>query len=136
MAVTNIPYSGVGIAGFETGDGFAQAELFNSAIPHPVTEDFPVGESTSLPAFSVVGLNAAGSLVLAQTSGTAVVPIGVTTAPVATEAGQTDRIAIYRAGNFNPDALTWHADFNTDAKRAAAFRGAPAPTNIVIRKRL
>ncbi len=136
MAVTNIPYAGAGMAGFESNDGFAQVELFNSAIPHPVTEDFPVGESTSLPAFSVVGLSADGSLVLAQTSGAAVTPIGVTTAPVATGAGQTDRIAIYRAGNFNPAALTWHADFNTDAKKAAAFRGAPTPTNIVIRKRL
>ncbi|MHC2089458.1 head decoration protein [Methylobacterium sp. CM6244] len=136
MAITNIPYSNVGIAGFETNDGFGQVELFNSAIPLPVTEDFPVGESTTLPAFSVVGLNATGNLVLAQTSATAVVPIGVTTAPALTGAGQTERIAIYRAGNFNPDALTWHSDFNTDAKRAAAFRGAPSPTNIVIRKRL
>ncbi|MCJ2080742.1 head decoration protein [Methylobacterium sp. J-090] len=136
MAVTNIPYSGVGIASFESNEGFAQAELFNSAIPHPVTEDFPVGPSTILPAFSVVGLNAGGTLVLAQTSGTAVVPIGVTTAPVATGAGQTDRIAIYRAANLNPDALTWHADYDTDAKKAAAFRGSPTPTNIVIRKRL
>lgn len=136
MAVTNIPYSGVGIASFESNEGFAQVELFNSAIPHPVTEDFAVGPSTTLPAFSVVGLNAGGTLVLAQTSGTAVVPIGVTTAPVATGAGQTDRIAIYRAANLNPDALTWHADYDTDAKKAAAFRSSPTPTNIVIRKRL
>lgn len=135
MAVTNIPYAGAGIASFEQNDGFAQAELFNSAIPEPVTEDFPVGPNTVLPAFSVVGLSG-GNLVLAQTSGTAVVPIGVTTAPVATGAGQTDRIAIYRQANLNPDALTWHADYDTDAKRAAAFRGSPTPTNIIIRKRL
>lgn len=136
MAVTNIPYAGAGMAGFESNDGFAQVELFNSAIPHPVTEDFPVGPNTDLKAFSVVGLNASGMLVLAQLSGTAVVPIGVTTAPVVTGAGQTDRIAIYRQANLNPDALTWHADYDTDAKKAAAFRGSPTPTNIVIRKRL
>lgn len=135
MAVTNIPYAGAGIASFEQNDGFAQAELFNSAIPEPVTEDFSVGPNTVLPAFSVVGLSG-GNLVLAQTSGTPVVPIGVTTAPVATGAGQTDRIAIYRQANLNPDALTWHADYDTDAKRAAAFRGSPTPTNIIIRKRL
>ncbi|MGA0595405.1 head decoration protein [Enterovirga sp. CN4-39] len=136
MAVTNIPYSGVGIAGFETGNDFAQVELFNSAIPHPVTEDYPVGESTTLAAFAVVGVDTNGNLVMAKTSSTAVVPIGITTVAVVTGAGQTDRIAIYRQGNFNPDALTWHADYNTDAKKAAAFRGSPTPTNIVIRKRL
>ncbi|WP_292329166.1 hypothetical protein, partial [Mesorhizobium sp.] len=61
--------------------------------------------------------------------------IGVTTAPVLdTIAAQ--RVAIYRAGNFNPDALNWDASFDTDAKREAAFRGTPSPTNILIRKRL
>ena len=134
--MTNIPYGGVGIAGFESNDAPVQVELFNSAIPLPVTEDFPVGPNTTLPAFSVVGLNAGGTLVLAQTSGTPVVPIGVTTAPVVTGAGQTDRIAIYRQANLNPDALTWHADYDTDDKRKAAFRNSPTPTNIIVRKRL
>jgi len=133
--MNNIPYGEAGIAGFEISDGFASTELFNSAIPHPVTEDFPVGENTTLPAFSVVGL-AAGLLVLAKTSATAVVPIGVTTAPVVTGAGVTDRIAIFRAGNFNPAALNWHADYDTSAKRVAAFRGSPTPTNIIVRERL
>jgi hypothetical protein len=132
----NVPYSDVGIAGFEVSDAFTQQELFNSSVPLPVTEDFPVGENTDLPAFSVVGLSAAGNLVLGQTSGTAVAPIGITTAPVKTGAGQTDRIAVFRSGNFNPAALNWHADYDTDAKKAAAFRGSPTPTNIVIRKRL
>lgn len=132
---TNIPYAEVGVANFEVSDSFSQVELFNSAIPHPVTEDFPVGENTTLEAFAVVGLSS-GNLVMAKTSSTAVVPIGVTTAKVVTGAGVTDSIAVYRAGNFNPAALTWHADYDTDAKKAAAFRGSPSPTNIVIRKRL
>ena len=134
--MTNIPFGGVGIASFEINDAPVHVELFNAAIPIPVTEDFPVGANTTLPAFSVVGLNADGNLALAKTSDPAVVPIGVTTAPVATGAGQTDRIAIYRAANLNPAALTWHADYDTDAKKAAAFRGSPAPTNIIVRKRL
>ncbi|AID18320.1 head decoration protein [Rhizobium leguminosarum] len=133
--MTNIPYGEAGIAGFETSDSFTSVELFNSAIPHPVTEDFPVGENTTLPVNSVVGLSA-GNLVLAKTSATAVVPIGVTTVAVTTGAGVTDRIAIYRAGNFNPAALNWHADYDTTAKKVAAFRGSPTPTNIVIRERL
>jgi hypothetical protein len=133
---TNIPYAGAGIAGYEVSDSFAQQELFNSSIPLPVTEDFNVGPSTTLAAFAVVGLDATGNLVMAKTSATAVVPIGITTVAVATAAGQNDRIAVYRAGNFNPDALTWHTDYATDAQKAAAFRGSPTPTNIVIRKRL
>ncbi len=132
---TNIPYSEVGIAGFEVSDSFGQTELFNSAIPLPVTEDFPVGASTTLEAFAVVGLSA-GNLVMAKTSATAVVPIGIMTAKVVTGVGETDRIAIYRAGNFNLAALVWHADYSTDDLKAAAFRGSPSPTNVIIRKRL
>ncbi|MBN9453249.1 MAG: head decoration protein [Bosea sp.] len=135
MAVTTIPLSQAGIASGELNDGFVSQELFNSAVPLPVTEDFPVGENTTLEAFSVVGLSS-GNLVMAKTSSTAVVPIGITTAKVVTGAGVTDRIAIYRAGNFNPAALVWHADYSTDDLKAAAFRGSPSPTNIVIRKRL
>ena len=40
--------------------------------------------------------------------------------------------AIYVGGVFNMDALTWHADTDTDAERAAAFDG----TNIVAQKLL
>lgn len=135
MPIINIPYGEAGIAGFELSDDFSTTELFNSLVPLASTEDFPVAESTTLPVFSVVGLSA-GVLVLAKTSVTAVVPIGITTAPVVTGVGQTDRIAIFRTGNFNPAALTWHADYDTAAKKAAAFRGSPTPTNILIRERL
>lgn len=135
MADVILPYQS-GVAGFEAGDSYQSRELFNSAIPLPVTEDFPVAQSTELPAFSVVGVNASGDIALAKTSNTAVVPLGILTLPVKTGAGETARVAIYRAGNFNPAVLSWHADYDTDAKKAAAFRGSPTPTNIVIRKRL
>lgn len=38
-------------------------------------------------------------------------------------------------GNFNQDALVWHASFDSDAKKQAAFRGSPTPTNIIVGKR-
>jgi hypothetical protein len=38
-------------------------------------------------------------------------------------------------GNFNSDALVWHESFTTDAQKAAAFFGAPTPTNIIVAKR-
>ena len=105
-------------------------------MPTPVTEDFPIGQNTTLEAYSVVGLDGSGNLAMAKTSSTAVVPMGVLLAKVVTGAGQTDRVPIYRQGNFNLDALVWHADYDTDAKKAAAFRGSPTPTNIIVRKRL
>lgn len=133
--MTILPYQS-GVAGFEAGDAFESRELFNSAVPLAVTEDFPVKASSDFAAFSVVGLDADGNLAMAKTSSTAVVPIGILTVAVKTASGETTRAAIFRAGNFNPAALVWHADYDTDAKKAAAFRDSPTPTNIVIRKRL
>lgn len=135
MAITTIP-SSVGGASFEQNDGFVSTELFNSAIPEPVTEDFPVAQNTDLAPWTVVGLDASGNLAIAKTSATAVVPIGVLVTRAKTGAGQTTRAPVYRIGNFNLDALVWHADYDTDAKKAAAFRGSPTPTSIVVRKRL
>lgn len=258
--MTTIPLPQPGIAGYEASDTFVINDLFNSAIPHPVTEDFPVAADVEIPVFSVVGEGTDGNLALAtygsqqakaatgaltfsgvgtaddtitvgsvtytlkaapttvanqvkigataaetaanliaavnkaagggtaygsntvahpdvqaESLGGAIVgitakvpglagnalattetgtntsfgaatltggedafgvkPIGITTAAVY-DVNTAQRVAVYRAGNFNPAALNWHASFDTDAKKAVAFRGSPAPTNIVIRKRL
>lgn len=133
---TKISYGDAGIATHEVSDTFTQDELFNSAIPMPSTEDHPVGENTEFVVGSAVGLNA-GVLVLATTGGgSPVQAIGVAAAPVTTGAGGSDSIPIYRTGNFNVDALTFDASFDTLAKKKAAFQGAPAPTNIIVRERL
>lgn len=42
---------------------------------------------------------------------------------------------VWYSGAFNQDALVWDASFDTDAKKEAAFRGAPTPTTIIIAKR-
>ena len=131
---TNIPYGDAGFPSFELGTDFASRELFSGPTPLPVTEDFPVASGTVLEAFSVVGLDGSGKVVMAEQDG-APQAIGITTGPVVAGVGATS-VALFRAGNFNPAALTWHASYTTDAYKAAAFRAAPAPTNIVIRKRL
>lgn len=262
MANVNLPYGDTGVAAYEQGDTYSQVELFNSAIPMPVTEDFEVAASTTLLARAVVGLDASGKLVMATddtvggtratgtltfsgtgtandtiTIGSAVYKlvaapaaaydvkigasaaetatnliaainadvsagagtlfgtgtvehpsvearsggsgivnlvadahgiagnaiattetgtntsfgtatltggadavgvqaIGVAVVGIVTDSSNAKRIAIYRAGNFNPDALVYHASFDTLAKKCAAFRGAPTPTNIVVRPRL
>lgn len=258
---TYIPYDQVGIANFDTTDTFSQVELFNSTEPAITTEDFEVAANTTLLARAVVGLNAAGKLVMASddvvggaratnaltltgvgtanetvtigstvyklvaapaaaydvkigattaettanliaaingdpaglatlygagtvehpsvearlnaagviglvadvpgTAGNAIATtetsavgsfatatmtggldavgiqaIGVAVAGIVTDGVNAKRIAIYRSGNFNPAALVWDASFDTLAKQVAAFRGAPTPTNIIIRPRL
>jgi hypothetical protein len=42
---------------------------------------------------------------------------------------------VWYSGAFNMDALVWDDSFDTDAKKEAAFRGAPTPTTIIIAKR-
>lgn len=62
-------------------------------------------------------------------------PIGVLLVAVTTDASPTLKAApVYRAGCFNPDALIWGASFGNDAEKFNAFRGAPTPTNIIIRR--
>ena len=41
---------------------------------------------------------------------------------------------VYRQGVVNPDALVWPASYDTDAKKFAAFDGAPTPTDIIVRR--
>lgn len=133
MATVKVPYGSAGQAAFEQGDDYISVELFSGSTPLPATEDFPVASGVALPAFSVVGLSG-GNLVLANTTGP-IPPIGITTAEVK-NVGSAQRVAVFRSGCFNPDALNWHADYSTDALKAAAFRGSPTPTNVLIRKSL
>ena len=55
--------------------------------------------------------------------------VGIMTRKVT--AGES-KAAIWRDGVWNPNALVWHASFDTAEKKRMAFYGAPAPTQIVI----
>jgi len=62
-------------------------------------------------------------------------PIGILVYAHTTGGSDTTvRAAVYRAGVFNPALLVWDASFDSDEKKRLAFEGAPAPTNIIIRK--
>ena len=102
--------------------------------PALFTTDELVLEDEVLAARSVVGLDAAGKLVMAKTSATAVKPIGVLVYAVDATGVATMRASVYRAGCFNPDLLVWHADYSTDELKRLAFEGASSPTQVVIRK--
>ena len=80
----------------------------------------------------VVGLNAAGQLVKATAVGGAARPIGVCTTKIAVAAGVAGKtVPVYRGGHFNIDRLIYPAAYDDDAKKLAAFKGAPSPTQII-----
>lgn len=113
--------------------------LITGHEPAVMTKDELVADSTVLSALHVVGFNASKELVPAVWDATyaenGVRPVGIAVLPitVATPSSQPG-IPTYRAGCFNPDALVWDASFGTEAKKMSAFEGAPAPTNIILRR--
>ena len=124
-----------GVAGAYTETIGASPDPFITGdVPALFTTDELVLEDEVLVARSVVGLDAAGKLVMAKTSATAVKPIGVLVYAVDATGEATMRASVYRGGVFNPDLLVWHADYATDELKRLAFEGASSPTAIVIRK--
>lgn len=135
-----------GIASFEQMDTYLMSVLL--AGPNPEFEPnqtFPVllADSTTLAQFSVVGVNASGKLVLLTyagliaTDGTKITPLGILAHGAVSGASNTTiRGQVIYAGCFALEGpLVWGAGFDTDAKKVLAFRGAPTPTNIVVRSR-
>lgn len=132
MVTTTIPYGGIGVPLNEVSDDFAQIELY-AGVASSFFDDYPTAATTDLAAFSVVGLNATGDLALALNDKT-VQAIGVLMTPVSPTAGVAGTAAVALDGCFNPAALVWDATYDDDAKKAAAFRGAPSPTQITTQK--
>lgn len=136
--MTTIPHTDAGMAGSAT-ENFTTRVLITGNHP-TITTPEAVADATvasaDLPALSVVGRAADGTLTMAVWSATpadAIAPIGITTATVlkGTTGGS---VPVYRDGGFNPDALNWHASFDTDEKKRLAFE-ATQPT-LIIRKPL
>lgn len=59
-------------------------------------------------------------------------PIGVLPQAVALGATGTLNAPTWYSGCFNRDALVWHGSYDSNAKKEAAFRDAPTPTNIIV----
>ena len=88
--------------------------------------------------FHVVGFDAAMLLVPAVWSAdplVAIQAIGVVTQAVTGATGGGTTVPTFYSGCFNPDALVWHASFDTEVKKRDAFIGSPTPTQITIRTR-
>lgn len=133
MADIKMPYPEAGLASFEALDNYTQGFLLSGSDPK-LEPGFPmpmkVGQA--LRQFEVLTLDADGLLVPAQEGEPAMF---VCTQAVAAPTGTGVTVPVFHTGCFNPDALLWHASYDTDAKKAMAFHGAPSPTRIMIRKR-
>lgn len=130
--MANIPYGGEGVpSGIDTQE-FSHVELLAGHEPGVlVVPGFKGDGSVAIPAFTVVGVTA-GNLVFGEQDG-APLAIGITAAPILAN-GTVQKVGLIRGGNLNINALNWHASFDTDAKKLAAFDGAPSPTRIVLQK--
>ena len=70
----------------------------------------------------------------AGTPANAIKPVGITLYDITTPASPVQGIPVLIQGCLNKDMLAWPASFNTDELKLEAFRGAPTPTSIIIRK--
>lgn len=116
-----------GLAVREVSDDYANIVLFTGDAPVNTTPEKVAASVLSalvadrLPAYTVVGRNNAGELVIATKGGVA--PIGITTASVLKTA--TDKsVPVYRSGYFNPNKLVWDASFATDEDKRLAFEAS------------
>lgn len=139
MPTITPPYADPGRASFEVMDTYTQNFLL--AGTHPELKpafSAPLALNTTLVQFTVVGRNSTGKLVAATYNADpelAIKPIGVLTHAAALGASGSLNGVFWYSGCFNMDALVWDATFDTEAKKLAAFEGAPTPTTIIVAKR-
>lgn len=109
------------------------ASLLSGHLPAWTTKDEIVAASQNIPAYTPVGYDGNKRIVPAVEGTTQA--IGITITAIVTDASTTYKAApIVRAACLNPDRINWPASYDTDAKKFAAFDGAPTPTNILVRR--
>lgn len=130
-----------GLPAFEELDTLTQQNLLAGSEPGlRATLRLLLGDSLSLAALSVVGLNAAKKLVLATWNATpanAITPIGVLVHAATSGASNATKYGeVWLTGNFNAgidSPLVWDATFDTLAKKIGAVVGNP---DLIFRSRL
>ena len=131
MPNVKIPYGDPGQASFEEIATWSNDILLSGAEPEIATFPMKYKYNTILAQFAVVGLSSSGDITAAIKDVTPAIGV-LTQSVVQTLAGS---VPVFYSGCFNPDVLVWDASYATDADKAAAFSGAPTPTQILIRKR-
>lgn len=127
--MTTIPIGNPGQAG-DSFESFTQFDLLLSDTPNFFTMDMTLAASQDIALYEVVGVDVNGRIIPAVLGTTAA--IGIAAGAIVSGVGETPTIQVIRGGHFNGDKLVWDATYDTDAKKAAAFAGAPTPTQIVI----
>jgi len=122
-----------GVASIQT-DAFTSVELMSGDTPLVVTTSEPVDSTVltaGMAALRVVALDAQGEVVDAAHG--SLQAVGILVSPIAAGSSAGTRALLYRAGCFNPAALSWPASYDTDEKKRTAFISAPG-SQIFIKK--
>ena len=131
------PLNGALTAGMasQSGDTInpSAALLVTGDNPGFMSETLGLDADVVLPAMTVVALDGSGNVVVAE-DGTPAIGFAMYAADSTGEAAGAVKVEVVRMGCYNPDALAWDDSYTTAAKKEAAFRGAPTPTAIFIRK--
>lgn len=102
---------------------YAPTNFIAGDSPAIATENGTLITGQNLLARSVIGrITASGKLTLCNPAAVdgSQIPVGILVH--ACDATAADKnVQFYKAGNFFTDALTWHAGFDSAAKKAAAF---------------
>jgi hypothetical protein len=142
MTTYNAPYlahlAGVPSQDSDTINPVAEG-LILSHTPAPVIEDMTIAASQTLAGvYNPVGFDSSGNLVPAVWDATyasaGVRAIGLTLRPITTGSSPIVGQPILRAAAVNMDMITWPASFDTDEKKLEAFRGAPSPSQFIVKK--
>lgn len=106
--------------------------LVTGSEPGLRSEDMTVAASQTIAARTPLGVDGSGNIIPAVLGTTQA--IGFCLIDIATTSSSTlTGYPITRSGCFNPAMLNWPVSYDTMAKKLAAFRGAPTPTNIIMR---
>lgn len=106
--------------------------LIVGETPAVVTEDRTFAASQTIPAFTPLGFDGSGNLIPAVFGTTQAVALSLI--DMVTPAGAVKGGPVLTQGCLNRDMIAWPASYDTDEKKLEAFRGAPTPTSIVVRK--
>lgn len=112
--------------------GVTPEGLFAASEPSILREDCTAALGLNLAAYTVVGFDSNGDIVKAVHGTTPA--IGIILNDLVTPAsGAKLGVNVLRGGCLKPTLLVYDSSYDTVEKKKEAFRGAPSPTQIVIR---
>ena len=112
--------------------GVTPEGLFAASEPPILREECTAANNLNLPAYTVVGFDSNGHI--AQAVLGTIPAIGIILNDLITPtSGANVGVSVVRGGCLKMALLNYHSSYDTDEKKKEAFRGAPTPTQIVIR---